>query len=156
MAKDSLHHVPLLDDVFPRLLALLRAPATVIVHEHVSNSAGKQALLGRMAPRFVERARRMFPTVDVPEEFLRDSANEDVSADKIRPLLLRHLHTLAQSEDLFLSNELELLVYYAYRKNKRLSYLARVTGGLLERFFLLRGERQHLSFVGRYDGPKDR
>lgn len=149
MAKDSLHHVPELDAVFPRLLALLEEDGAIVLHEHVANSPRKGWLMAKLAPPLVEKARRRHPRVEVPEELLRDSANEDVSADRIVPLLEKHFRREAARDDLFLAEELEMLVHYAFGHRRWLSKLVYTMAHPLERLLILLGERQHLSYRGR-------
>lgn len=149
MAKDSLHHVPELDAIFPRLLALLKEDGSIIVHEHVANARLKSRLMALLAPTLVEKARRRHPRVEVPEELLRDSANEDVSADRIVPLLKKHFRCEAARHDLFLAEELEMLVHYAFGHRRWLSKLVYTVAHPLERLLVLLGERQHLSYRGR-------
>lgn len=149
MAKDSLHHVPNLAHVMPRLLRLMSTEGVFVCHEHTSRAERKDRISAWLDRRFVPRLRRLYKTTEVPTELLRDSANEDISSHEIRPLLARHLEPLAQVEDLFLANELEMYIHYLSRKRRLPTMLARVAGKALERMLLLMGERQHLSFVGR-------
>lgn len=149
MAKDSLHHVPELPRVISSLLPLLTADAYAIVHEHVARAERKERFMNRIAPRLVEKIRRRYPTVDVPLEFQSESANEDTGSASIRQILYHHFEPLAQCEDLFLADELELLFYFAYGKRRWVAKTIHFAGTLIERFFLLRGDHQHLSYVGR-------
>lgn len=148
MAKDSLHHVPNLKDVFPRLLDLLDKRSYVVIHEHVDIARRKNRLMERMAKRLLPRIQRRYPSVEVPPELLTDSANEDVSAGEIRGLLEDYFTPLGQSEDLFFAHELEMYIYYAFGKRKWPAACGMAAGKLIERLLLLRGDRQHLSFVG--------
>lgn len=148
MAKDSLHHVPDLERIFPAILALLRPDGYFVCHEHVAKAPLKEALMNRFRPRAIEKIRSRYAKVEIPGELLRDSANEDVSADAIRPLLARHFDARATTEDLYLAREAELLVHFAFGKRRWFSRPFFALGMVIEKLFLALGDRQHFSFVG--------
>ncbi len=154
MAKDSLHHVPELEAAFDNLLDILREDAVVILHEHVSKPALKGSLLALLMPPAIRKIRSRYPKVTIPDELLRDSANEDVSGDAIAPLLAKHFDPVAQALDLFLANDLEMMTHFAFGKRRWLSRPVYTIGQLLEATFLLLGDRQHLSYVGRRKRPQ--
>jgi SAM-dependent methyltransferase/uncharacterized protein YbaR (Trm112 family) len=149
LAKDSLHHIPGLKNVFPRLLETLKEDGFFICHEHVEPAQIKNRFFSLVAPFLTEKIRRRYPLVEVPQAFLRDSANEDVSCEEICPLLEQYFTPLGTREDIFLALELEMFIHYAYGKRSWLTLLAFQTGRLLEFLFLLLGDRQHYSFVGQ-------
>lgn len=149
MAKDSLHHVPDLEGVLPGLVALLEDGGHLVLHEHVARADWKERLMNRLRPAAIGKIRRRYPSVNIPGELLRDSANEDVSADVIEDLIPRHFDISTQRHDLYMAMELEALVYFAFGKRAWLARLAYQPAAVLEGLLLLLGERQHLSLVGR-------
>ncbi len=149
MAKDALHHVPDLDSVFPRLIDLLEPGAYTIIHEHTDHALLKTRLMAPVWPRAIRKVRSRYPTVEVPDELLRDSANEDVSAHLIRPLLAKHFERVQSREDLFLAAEIEMIAHYAYGKRRWVTALGRAKGVVAELTLLALGDRQHFSFIGR-------
>lgn len=148
MAKDSLHHVPQLDVVFPRLLAIATRDAHVLIHEHVAKAELKGRLMSRLMPRAVEKIRRRWAKVEIPPELLRDSANEDVSAHLVRPAMEQLTDQIHSVESLFLAEELEMTAHYAFGKRRWVTALAYFGGWWLERLFLALGDRQHLTWHG--------
>ena len=149
MSKDALHHVPDLPEAFPRLLEALEDDAWVVVHEHVQHPRLKEALLGPVRRWAVRKSRRRYPTVEIPEELLRDSANEDAGADAVRRVLREHCTPGTRREDLYLAEELEMLVYLALGKRHWPATVVYTAGRMLEKVFLLLGDRQHVSYRGR-------
>lgn len=149
-AKDALHHVPDLDAVFPGLVALLEPAGGIVAHEHIARAPRKEALMDRIRPAAIRKIRRRFPNVDIPPDLLRDSANEDVSADRVRPVLEQYFHARRIVEDLFLANELELLVHFAYGKRRWFSWWFYPLGMAAEKVLFLLGDRQHVTFVGTH------
>lgn len=150
MAKDSLHHVPNLDEVFPRVLSILKRDGLFICHEHTHTPRLRNRLIGFFAERLHQRIRGRYGTSAVPEEFLRDSANEDVSAALIRPLLEEYFSLISMREDLFLANDLEMYAHFAWGKRRWVSRPVYITGCVIERLLIFLGDRQHISFVGRH------
>jgi SAM-dependent methyltransferase len=149
MAKDALHHVPDLAEVFPQLLRLLEPKGHVVCQEHAGKALRKEALLGLLRPRVIEKIRSRYPKVEIPAELLRDSANEDVSTFAIRPLLEQYFIRMDSVEDLFLANELELLMHFAFGKRRWFSWPFYPLGMAAEKVLLLLGDRQHITFAGR-------
>ncbi len=149
MAKDSLHHVPALKEVFPRLLEPLEDDGWVVVHEHVTTPRLKETLLAPVRKWAVWKSRRRYPTVEIPEELLRDSANEAAGAEAVREVLREHCIRTASREDLYLAGELEMLVYFALGKRRWPAAIVYTAGRVLEKILLLLGDRQHVSFRGR-------
>jgi 2-polyprenyl-6-hydroxyphenyl methylase/3-demethylubiquinone-9 3-methyltransferase len=148
MAKDSLHHVPGLDIVMPRLLSIAAPNAHVLIHEHVAKAELKGRLMGRLMPRAVEKIRRRWPKTEIPAELLRDSANEDVSAHLVRPLMEQFTDRIHSVESLFLAEELEMTAHYAFGKRRWVTAVAYVGAWWLERLLLALGDRQHLTWHG--------
>lgn len=149
MSKDALHHVPHLPEVFPRLLELLTPDATLVLHEHYAKGPLKQKILSVLMPRAVRKIRSRYPTVPIPEELLRDSANEDTGSRHIIPLVRRHFDRIASRHDLFLANDLEMMAHFAFGKRRWVSRPILEVGTVLEAILLLLGDRQHISYVGR-------
>ncbi len=149
LAKDSLHHVPNLMEIFPRLLETGTADATFICHEHFANGKWKSRLMNRIAGPAIRKIRSRYPTHEIPEELLRDSANEDVAADEIIPLLKKHFRHQGHQETLFLAMELEMFSYYAFGKRRWVSTPVYIVSVLLDEIFRFLGDRQHIAFVGR-------
>ena len=155
MAKDSLHHVPDLEEIFPTILALLTPDGYFVCHEHVGKARLKEAFLNRLRPRAIAKIRSRYPKCEIPAELLRDSANEDVSADAIRPLVARYFDGRGEAEDLYLAREAELLVHFAFGKRAWLSRPFYTLGLAAEKLCLALGDRQHFSFVGTLkQGPR--
>jgi ubiquinone/menaquinone biosynthesis C-methylase UbiE len=148
MAKDALHHVPDLEKVFPDLLRITTARAHLLVHEHVAKAELKSALMNRVMPRAVQKIRSRWAKAEIPAELLRDSANEDVSAHLVRGVLEAHGERLHSVESLFLAEELELIVHYAFGKRRWLTHGAYALGWIVERLLLAAGDRQHLTWHG--------
>jgi 2-polyprenyl-3-methyl-5-hydroxy-6-metoxy-1,4-benzoquinol methylase/uncharacterized protein YbaR (Trm112 family) len=115
LAKDSLHHVPDLPRVFAeRILPTLAPDAEAIIQEHVGKSRVKRAVLRRIAPPLVEKMRRRYPKHPIPEELLRDSANEDVAMADVQPVLRQHFRTTREWGGCWLYLDVEALVYFAF------------------------------------------
>lgn len=150
LAKDSLHHVPDLEAVFPRLVALLTDDGEFGCYEHIGLSPWKRKLLGRLAPRLVEKMRRRWPLSDVPEELLRDSANEDVSMDAVEKAVRTHFEPLEELGEIFFYFEFEQLIHFAYGKRRWLTRLAG-TGAYWAERLLMRPFQpvEHWAFHGR-------
>ena len=151
MAKDSLHHVPDLPRAMERVVALGEPGATLIVHEHIARADLKEAVMNRLRPRAIAKIRRRYPSIDIPGELLRDSANEDVSAHLVRAEVLRHCRVSEEANCLFLAEELEALAYYAFGKRRWFARLVRVAGAVMESALLMAGNRQHWSARGRLE-----
>ncbi|MCC6546945.1 methyltransferase domain-containing protein [Candidatus Sumerlaeota bacterium] len=149
MAKDALHHVPDLEQVFERLLELCTEDAIAIIHEHIMKAQLKDKLLRRIATRAVEKSRRRYARHPIPQELLQDSANEDVSSHHIKPLLLKHFECIDSADDLFFAGDVEMYIHFAFGKRRWLSRLAYAAGFAGEKALLLMGQRQHFSFTGR-------
>lgn len=149
MAKDSLHHVPELEQVFPRLLSLLTNKGWFVCHEHIGKPRLKGALMARLMPPAVSKIRSRYPKVEIPGELLRDSANEDVSSHLIEPLLKQYFERIHSVDSLFLADDLEMMAHYAFGKRRWVSAPVLALGRLIEPLFLLLGDRQHLTFHGR-------
>jgi SAM-dependent methyltransferase/uncharacterized protein YbaR (Trm112 family) len=150
MAKDSLHHVPNLPAALDRIGAALRPGARFLCHEHIARAPWKEALLGPWRPRAVRKIRSRWANTAVPEEFLRDSANEDVAAHLVEGEIRRRVAIEAERHDLFLAEEVESMLYFAYGKRRWLSTGGRVVAMVLERLMVLAGQRQHWSAIGRW------
>jgi 2-polyprenyl-3-methyl-5-hydroxy-6-metoxy-1,4-benzoquinol methylase/uncharacterized protein YbaR (Trm112 family) len=148
MAKDSLHHVPALDSVFGELMKLLVEGGHVLCHEHVAKGRLKGRLMQLLMPRAVQKIRSRYPCVEVPSDLLRDSANEDISAELVEPSLRRHCDPLQVVHSLFLAEDFELMAHFAFGKRRWISASAYHVGWWLERVLLLAGDRQHLTFHG--------
>ncbi|MCC5874647.1 MAG: methyltransferase domain-containing protein, partial [Candidatus Sumerlaeia bacterium] len=71
MAKDSLHHVPDLEKVLPKLVGLLDGEGTLVTHEHVARAGWKEFLMNRIRPAAIAKIRRRYPSVEIPAELLR-------------------------------------------------------------------------------------
>lgn len=148
MAKDALHHVPGLREEFPRVLGALEPGARIIVHEHVARARLKEALLNRLRPAAVRKIRSRYRKVEVPEELLRDSANEDAGAEAVREVLDKHAVREGVIQELYLAEELEALAYFALGKRRWLAAIARGAGRVLEPVLHALGDRQHLTWTG--------
>lgn len=156
LAKDALHHVPELDRVFEeKLLPLLREDAVAFVHEHVGKASLKGAILRRIAPRLIAKMRRRYPSVPVPEELLRDSANEDVSMARVVPVVRRHFRTERQSAGWWLGPAVEGMVYFAFGKRRWFATLCRIPFEAIEWCARPFQPIEHWSFRGtrRRDEP---
>ncbi|HMZ51832.1 MAG TPA: methyltransferase domain-containing protein [Candidatus Sumerlaeota bacterium] len=153
MAKDALHHVPELENVFVRLLGICTADAIAIIHEHVEKAPLKDKLLRRIAGPAVEKSRRRYAKHEIPGELLRDSANEDVSSAVIRPLMEKHFERIDSANDLFFASDVEMYIHFAFGKRRWLSRIAHVAGFVGEKALLLLGQRQHFNFTGRRRTP---
>ncbi len=152
MAKDSLHHVPELRAIFPRLLNLMKPGATFVCHEHCARPRIKNKLMRLIQPRAIEKIRSRYPKHEIPQELLTDSANEDVSMDAVRAVVREHFIKDKSVEDLFLASDFEMLAHFAYGKRWWVTKWAWRLGSVIERTLLLLGDRQHLTFVGRKRG----
>ncbi|CAN5268832.1 hypothetical protein BH09SUM1_BH09SUM1_04960 [soil metagenome] len=152
MAKDALHHVPNLAEAFSALILTLTADAVLVIHEHVGKPSRKNRLFGSLMPRLIRKIRARYAHVEIPPELLRDSANEDVSASAIEPTVRVQFDEIASVDSLFLADDLQMAVHYAYGKRRwfeRIIYMAAVP---IEKLFLLLGDRQHWTFVGKHRG----
>lgn len=149
MAKDSLHHVPDLEGVMPRLVATTTPNALLLIHEHVAKAPLKTALMSRLMPRAVAKIRSRWPKSEVPPELLRDSANEDVSAHLVRSAIESHATRIHSVESLFLAEELEMVTHFAFGKRVWLTRLVGTLGWWLEQALIAFGDRQHLTWLGR-------
>lgn len=149
LAKDALHHIPNLSRVMEEsLLPLLRDGASAIIQEHVGKSAAKRAALSRIAPPLVAKMRRRYPAMPVPEELLRDSANEDVAMAEVRAALYRAFRTDREWGALWLYLDVEALVYFAFGKRAWFATLWRGAAWVLEQALRLREPVEHWSFRG--------
>lgn len=149
MAKDALHHVPDLKSAFHRLVNLLKPKGEIFLHEHVANASRKEWLMSMIRPLAVQKIRSRYANVKIPEELLRDSANEDVSADLVEPLARKYFSEKGICYDLYFANELEVTVHMAFGKRHWLSRPVYPIAMTVEKILILLGDRQHLSFVGQ-------
>ncbi len=149
MAKDSLHHVPDLSNVFPHILSVLTKQGLFVCHEHVSDSKLKQRVFERLGPWFLRKIGSRYPHHPIPDELLQDSANEDVSADQVVEVLNEQLEAVREKHNLFLKDDLELYVYFAFGKRKWFIRLLKPVFELSEYIGLWLGDRQHYSYWGR-------
>ncbi|MCB2154960.1 methyltransferase domain-containing protein [bacterium] len=150
LAKDSLHHVPNLAAVFPTLLALLGPGAGFGCYEHIGASPLKRRVLEKISPPLVRKIKRRYPSVEIPPDLLRDSANEDVSMDQVRPAIRQHFRRLDEHGELRLYFDIEQLVHYAYGKRLWFTWLVGSTAYLIERLLLNPFQPiEHWAFHGR-------
>jgi len=150
LAKDALHHVPDLADVMEkRVVPLLRPGARAFIQEHVAKSRRRRALLGHIAPPLIRKLRRRYPNCLIPPELLRDSANEDVSMDAVRPSLTRWFETEGDYAGHYFYLDVEGLVYFAFGKRRWFATLAKVAAWIVEHTFLALDTREFWSFRGR-------
>jgi 2-polyprenyl-3-methyl-5-hydroxy-6-metoxy-1,4-benzoquinol methylase/uncharacterized protein YbaR (Trm112 family) len=148
LAKDSLHHVPQLPAVFEGLLRTATPEAHVLVHEHAEHARLKRAILNRLMPFWISKIRRRYPSVEIPQELLRDSANEDVSSHLIRGVLDQHAECLDAAESLFFAEDVERAVHLAYGKRRWFTRLVGAAAKPVEWLLLALGDRQHLGWHG--------
>lgn len=152
MAKDSLHHVPELGEVFPRLVELLGSDGEVVIHEHVATARVKEWLTGRLRGPLVAKMQRRYPASPIPGELHRASANEDVSAHLVEEVVAEHFHLTGRRHDLYMAMEWEALFWFAFGKRDWLARIVYPAAAALEALLLLLGERQHVSMRGRRKG----
>ena len=160
LAKDALHHVPDLCRVMrDRIAPLLKPGARAFIHEHVAKSKAKRRILSLIGPPLVAKLRRRYPATEVPPELLRDSANEDVSMEAVRPAILDMFEPEREYSGLWLYLDVEGLVWYAFGRRAWLATLAKGAAWLLERTVLAGEPREFWSFRGRLrptGSPRDR
>jgi len=150
LAKDSLHHVPNLEATFERAILPLLAPgARCFIQEHVGKSQRKRAILSRIGPPLIRKMRRRYPKAEIPEELLRDSANEDVSMATVQPTIRGAFDADAEFSGAWMYLDVEALVYFAFGKRRWLASLAKGVAWITERVFLVGDVDEYWSFRGR-------
>jgi 2-polyprenyl-3-methyl-5-hydroxy-6-metoxy-1,4-benzoquinol methylase/uncharacterized protein YbaR (Trm112 family) len=155
LAKDSLHHVPDLQATFERAILPLLAPgASCFIQEHVGKSGRKRAVLSRIGPPLIRKMRRRYPKVDIPEELLRDSANEDVSMAAVQPTICAIFDGEAEFAGAWMYLDVEALVYFAFGKRRWFASLAKGVAWAFERVFLAGDVDEYWSFRGRLKSSK--
>ncbi len=156
LAQDALHHVPELARVLrERIAPLLRPGARAFIHEHVGKSPAKRRILGAIGPPLIAKMRRRYPRCEVPPELLRDSANEDVSMEAVRPAVLDLFESEDEYAGMWLYLDVEALVWYAFGKRAWFASLAKGAAWALEHTLLCGEPREFWSFRGRLKPPRD-
>lgn len=156
LAKDALHHVPELGRVMrERIAPLLKPGARAFLHEHVGRSTAKRRLLEAIGPPLIAKMRRRYPRCEVPPELLRDSANEDVSMEAVRPAVLDLFDVEGEYAGLWLYLDVEGLVWFAFGKRGWFATLAKGAAWTLEHTVLAGEPREFWSFRGRLKPPRD-
>ncbi|MDX2175320.1 MAG: methyltransferase domain-containing protein [Candidatus Sumerlaeia bacterium] len=138
LAKDALHHVPELGRVLDEaLMPLLEQDAELVVQEHVGKSRAREWFGRRVAAPLIPKIRASYANVPIPQELLRDSANEDVSMHAVVPELEKRFRITRSHRAHWFYLSAEALVYFAHGKRRGLAWCAKAAAWTWERAVLL-------------------